>query len=365
MKPTLGILTVHTQGSPPFPEQQFFQCLSETGKQMGIPVIVIHPDSIDFSTKKVKGYYLKGKNQWSKVLVPIPEFFYDRCFYTPGYNTRYRNNIKKLRSLENVKFLGVGLKGKWQLFKIAASHPVLSAYIPPTEIVSTLDHIHSWLNRYSSIILKPVGGSLGIGILKISSKKNAGLLIEGRDRANQSFRQTFISFSAAGRFILDSMGKWRYLIQPYLRLSTKQGVPFDLRVFMQKDGSGKWTTTGRAIRAGLRNSITSNLHGGGKAYAMDHFLKENYPPEIIEKIYGHIATLEQLLPEQLEKNHGPLVELGIDVGIDQMGDVWLIEANSRPGRQIFQQIKDKEALLKSNTNPLYYAKYLMQTRIGG
>jgi hypothetical protein len=39
---------------------------------------------------------------------------------------------------------------------------------------------------------------------------------------------------------------------------------------------------------------------------------------------------------------GIIAEIGFDLGIDKHGDVWLFEANSKPGRSIFSHPELKE-----------------------
>ena len=38
---------------------------------------------------------------------------------------------------------------------------------------------------------------------------------------------------------------------------------------------------------------------------------------------------------------GHIGEIGFDLGIDQTGAIWMFEANSRPGREIFQHVSLK------------------------
>ena len=129
----------------------------------------------------------------------------------------------------------------------------------------------------------------------------------------------------------------------------------------EKDGTGQWTTPGKAIRIGTKSGITSNLHGGGRAYSFEKFMK-NYTPLETNLITNQMSMIETTLPKFLDQRLGPLVELGIDIGVDTDQNVWLIEVNSKPGREIFERLNEKEAILKSQSNPLYYAKYLMKSR---
>lgn len=246
------------------------------------------------------------------------------------------------------------------MYQTVSQHPILSKYLPATEIYTDPLQLKLWLKQYSSIILKPINGSLGVGVMKVTKNDDLSLCVEGRGKLNTPFTSNFKNFPAFIRFLQSNMQNWKYLIQPYLRLTTKEGIPFDIRLLVQKNSSGKWVTTGKAIRMGAKHSITSNLHGGGKAIAFEKFCYQNYSSADIDDISIHLSTIEKWLPEYLEKVHGPLLELGIDVGIDMSRKVWLIEVNSKPGRQIFEQLNDKESTIQSQLNPLYYAKYLIQ-----
>lgn len=358
---TLGIMTIYTPTNPPFPEKAFFRNIIQAGKAEGISVIVFHPNQVQFDTLTVKGYTLNQHGQWITITIPVPAYIYDRCFYNGRkYNAIYKSSILKLLGQRHIRFLGIGLKGKWQMYQAVSQHPSLSRYLPSTEIYASPSQLKKWLQEYSSIILKPVNGSLGVGVMKVTQKERSCLHVEGRGKGNIPFTTDFTSFPAFLDFLQSNMQKWKYLIQPYLSLSTKEGVPYDLRIMVQKNGSGTWMTTGKAIRMGAKNSITSNLHGGGSAISFKQFSQQHYTSSEAEHINTHLSILETLLPEYLERAHGPLLELGIDVGIDTSRKVWLIEVNSKPGRQIFEQLHDQESIIQSQLNPLYYAKYLMQ-----
>ena len=365
IKSILGILTLRIAHDPPFPEEDFFKILLETGLTEGISGIVIHPNAISFPTRIVTGYQLNEQGQWQLVKSEIPPIIYDRCFYTGrSYLARYKRPIDLLIKDSKTHFLGVGLKGKWQLRHLLKDHPQLFDLLPPTNLYTKEEQLDRWLSQYGEIILKPVNGSLGAGVLKVSMKDKSYTLI-GRDMKNKFIAETALTSQHLQDILKPFLASHRYLIQPYLSLHTKQGSPFDLRILVQKNQFGQWETTGKAIRVGPKGTLTSNLHGGGRAFPFAPFIKKQFNHEQVIKITAQIEWLEKLLPLFLEQQHGPLVELGIDIGIDVTGKVWLIEVNSKPGRDIFKELRDEETYRKSQLNPLLYAKYFMQSCLGG
>ncbi|RKD23764.1 hypothetical protein BEP19_04865 [Ammoniphilus oxalaticus] len=358
----LGIMTVYAPTQPPFPEKAFFRTLIQAGTREGISVIVFHPNQVDFQSRTVRGYTWDDTSKWSTVTAPIPNYIYDRCFYSGRtYNQQHKPAVAKLLQDPSIRFLGVGLKGKLQMFNTLKEHPSLRQFLPPTEVYSSSAQLVEWLERFPSIILKPINGSLGIGVLKVARTAQS-LRVEGRGRRNALIRRSFPSIQQFSSFFHSYARSWKYLIQPYLTLRNKEEVPFDIRLLTQKDGSGQWATTGKAIRVGAKQSITSNLHGGGKALPFNEFMLANYTSTQIKTIKEQLHIIETMLPAYLERQHGPLVELGIDVGIDREHKVWLIEVNSKPGREIFDRLNEKETALLSKLNPLFYTKYLMDSR---
>ena len=134
----------------------------------------------------------------------------------------------------------------------------------------------------------------------------------------------------------------RYVMQPYLPLNTPEGRPYDLRMLIQKNERGEWMTTGMAIRTGKPHGLTSNLHGGGRAEKAVPFLLRHFHRDQVSDIMEKIRWLAAVVPPHIERHHGRLLELGLDVGIDTDGRIWLLEVNSKPGRSVFVLSGQKE-----------------------
>jgi hypothetical protein len=79
----------------------------------------------------------------------------------------------------------------------------------------------------------------------------------------------------------------------------------------------------------------------------------------VPSILDRLETVSHLIPPFIEKHHGPLVELGIDVGVDRQGNVWILEVNSKPGRTIFTKTGELDIGKRSVQLPIYYARALL------
>lgn len=360
---TVGIMVCKIAGEPPIPEKDYFRRLSRLGQKLGLTVFVFFPNQVDWPRKRVLGYaYSPSSKSWGKHFFPIPDIVYDRCFYSNA-NTYalYREPIRRLHAFRGTKFLGYGLKGKWNVYNMMSRDESLLPHLPETEVLEHSDDISRWLADKGELFLKPQGGSHGKGVLHIAEARQ-GINVNGRTWHNETVRQQFRSKSRLFAWLAQFTNGRKYVIQRYLTLTTSNGDAFDIRALVQKNGEGRWTLTGMAVRQGAPGSITSNLHGGGHAEETEPFLRKHYGADAARRIIEKVKKVALRVPLVLEQYHGRLVELGVDLGVDADGRVWVLEANSKPGRSSFASLSDENVRLASIRNPILYAKFLLDSK---
>ncbi|WP_199615683.1 YheC/YheD family endospore coat-associated protein [Paenibacillus alkalitolerans] len=363
----VGILVRRTGGAVPFAESAFFRRLSVAGRRIGIKVYVFSPDWIDWKSRTVRAFAYNHVNKtWIRRSFPLPSVIYDRAFFrTRQQYLWYKSQISKLLSIPGVKLLNLGLTGKWDVYQMLKDDEKIAEALPRTELYRSHSTALSWLNEYGAFVLKPHGGTHGKGVMRVSCVRPGLFEVCGRDGFNRQFRRRFIRTKDLFQWIARVTRGRTYLIQQYLQLATDGGIPFDVRALAQKSGDGSWTVTGTAVRFGPPGSLTSNLHGGGSAGDAIPFLIREYGEEKAASVLESIHELALAIPPVLEQRHGPLVELGIDFGIDRLGRVWVLEANSKPGRSSFRRIGDKNVRVAAVTSPIRYARYVLDRQLGG
>ncbi|MCH5584333.1 YheC/YheD family protein [Shimazuella sp. AN120528] len=364
---TVGII-VCTQKNvlkvPPFPESIYFFQLAKIAKQNQLEICIFNPQHINWENRTVPAWHVEG-NKWKFGIKALPFVIYDRCYYTStAHFQQYRAHILRIHQDKTVQFLGRALGGKMQTYNMLRTNQEIEPYLPETKIYSGTSSFLSMLNQYPKVCIKPNGGSHGIGVVSIEQVQD-GYHIRGRNKANFPFEKRISTQQQLVAWVQTFIQKTRYLIQPFLSLQTADGSPFDLRILIQKNGKQQWETTGKAIRIGKEKSITSNLHGGGDAKKLEPFLADNFHEEQIEAIKAQIEKIAMIVPSHIEKQHGKLVELGLDVGIDRHAHVWIIEVNSKPGRSVFLRTGEKEIRKRSMELPIQYAKALLSQKVGG
>ncbi|MDF2669840.1 MAG: hypothetical protein K0R67_2146 [Paenibacillus sp.] len=358
----VGIMVCEKPFSPPFSDQLFYSRLCRIGYKLGIFVFVFFPNRLNVEEKSVKGYtLLPGQQAWVEDCFPLPQVVYDRCFYTNKISyAQYRDSIRKLKGNPDIRFLGYGLKGKWNVHQMLMRHESIRSSLPETKKLLNRQVLRNEFIRRGTLILKPESGSQGKGVLLLTREGDRYKLM-GRNLQNEPIERTFATERVMHQWLSAFIAGRSYLIQPYLLLNTCDGDPFDVRCLMQKNRKGVWEVAGTAVRRGKADNITSNLSGGGVAQELIPFLHKEFGEEKSSQIYCSILELATQIPEILEQHHGRLAELGIDLGIDTSGKVWILEANSKPGRSAFTRLSDPTARIASIRNPIYYARYLLDT----
>jgi hypothetical protein len=132
-----------------------------------------------------------------------------------------------------------------------------------------------------------------------------------------------------------------------------------------KNEKGKWETifNGTRIAKG-RFTITNTCTGG------DYALYELVYPELINQYpFMKVPTADELdevtimLAEYIEKELGDLGEVGMDIGIDIKGRIWIFEANARPDKEIDPTILDMSGVPWVDLVPNFYKGYLHNKKI--
>jgi hypothetical protein len=353
----IGILAMYLSERK-LEELAYFRKLSIAGYKLGMQVLVFTPDDIEANKRKIRALvYDQPSGKWRRKLALIPNLIYDRCRYHGIHNyhkiSRFRNQFNKLH------YISHPLANKWSMHQALSENEVISQHLPTTIRYSNQQDIIRLLKKHPRVFLKPRNGTGGRGIVRLQRLSNSLYLMQGRDEQRRIIPPQRMSETQ----IFAKLSNWRlqgrYIIQQGIPLTLKDGRVHDFRMLIQKDGKGEWQVTGCAGRIGPKNSVTSNLHGGGTAIAMEKLLLQRFgSQDKVAAIKEEAYRLGMSIAHFLEEKFGKQCEIGIDLAIDPKGKVWLLEVNPKPSREVFYRIGERETYRRAIARPLEYALWL-------
>ena len=294
------------------------------------------------------------QDKWVREEFPVPKILYDRCFYSDDLISKNSMAIVKwLKSRDDLTFIGNGLPNKWSIYEVLSTSQ-LSPYIPETVKVTCGKMIIAQLHSWGKLLLKPVFGSGGTGIYSVEKKGQTFII--SNDLGGELTQKTIHSESETEEWLDQLFDKKDYLFQPYLELTDSQNRPFDIRVLLQKDMTGRWTVRGKGIRRGKENGILSNLRAGGEIFPLEEYVSSLSQRSRIFVLHELDEILTKL-PAILESSFPRLFELGIDIAISKDNALWILDTNSKPGRKVLFDTNPevKDILYRA---PIEYALFL-------
>jgi len=354
-KPVIGILTWR-QGKR-FEEPRYLRRLVQAGQRLGAVVYLFSHQDVLIAKRKVRGFVPSPGGGWQVRPFPWPDIVIDR----------YRKRVKEYLRLRHRKLFAYAnstFAKKWKITQLLGADERVKRWIPQTVTFSpkALQHM---LAQHPLLYIKPGNGTGGRSILKVAAHSH-GYQLQGCDRTMA--KQTLRVRTAAA--LENQVKRWvqeqqirdgNFMVQQGIDLALTGNRVTDVRLLIQKNENGEWSVTGSGVRLGAPGSSVSNLHGGGRAIPFESFMGSRFGAERAEEILQECHELAHATAETLEEHFGRMIEFGLDIGVDVNGNVWLIEVNPKPGREIFRQMGARETYAEAVRRPIQYALYLIRT----
>lgn len=360
--PVVGVLTAkkllekYMSGKSTREEFDFY---ADAGQESSSLVYIFSLSGVSRQDKTVEGYLRLqdhgGIPCWERRRFPLPDAIHNRISFSKGSAKDKEINLLK-QQMQNMKIInGITAFSKWQVAKIIQKDSQSSVYMPETRLLQGPETIREMTLKYSTVYLKPVRRSLGLGIIKLTKYAPENYIATYHTDKNYE--------SAEGKIedlliALESiMGRRLYIVQQGIDLAHFNGKPFDLRLTVQKDGSGKWSLSSWGTRVGASGSHITNVASGGQGLPIEKVLRAVFA-EQYRSITEHIYKASILICEALEKELRDIGDVGLDIGIDTGGRPYLIEVNFRDHRLTAEEMDDPDSWAITYKKPVYYLRYL-------
>ncbi|MCS1350417.1 YheC/YheD family protein [Mechercharimyces sp. CAU 1602] len=227
---------------------------------------------------------------------------------------------------------------KWKYEMAFRKSPEVHKYLPETHLYS-YKKLQSMLDRHTTVVLKPSGGTGGQGVFKISKEhKDRYLLHHHMKRMLLSERRL--------QLYLDQILKKstsHYMIQKCIPLLTINNQPCDVRVIVQrKHFRSPWVATATLAKVAGKNFFITNSRSRGTVYPLEEALKRAGLQAQARKVASQRLYEACLIAGKvLGKADRGMKISGFDMGIDRHLNVWIIEANPKPNFKRFKKMKDQ------------------------
>ncbi|USB32395.1 YheC/YheD family protein [Paenibacillus sp. YPG26] len=359
--PLIGVLI--SRDYPDSPERPFGSItmfcreMIHACKKQGAYAYFFTTDHIGPDPDHIKGWvYSDG---WRQAELPAADVFYNRLTSRKLENKpSVQHFLKEVKSRYGSHFFNEKFLDKTEVFDALKTDPALLRYLPESHLFRNYAMLKSMCSRYPAVFLKPIRGSLGKGIIRIS-RNPEGTYQTLATQVGGTRRQNFESLSKLFSSLSGKMKTTRYQIQQGLTLINLTGRPVDFRALVQKNRLGNWEITSIVARiAGNQHYVSNLARGGTLSTVKEAVAKTSLPADIKAKAGVRLKKAALDIAAGIEA-HIPahFGELGIDLAMDTAGKVWLLEVNSKPSKN------DNTPLASGKVRPsvkrmIDYATYL-------
>jgi len=359
--PLIGVLMprASTQRPDPFGDMTAFcKELTEAAKQQGASVFFFTPSGIQENNyDKIQGWSYNGS--WRQGEFPMPDVIHNRLTSRKLENLpEVQKLFREAKARHGTHVFNEKYVDKTEVFAALKQRSHLHRYLPESHAFTGFALLKTMAAKYRTVFIKPIKGSLGRGIMRLSRSATGGYVCHYSGQ-KETRRAEYSSLAKAYAAMSQRMKTQKYQIQQGINIASVNGRPVDFRALVQKGVSGEWGVTSIVGRIAGANHFVSNLAKGGTiAAAKDAIAQSNIPAS---RRGASLAALRKAAVEIAEGIDATIDahfgELGVDLALDQSGRVWLLEVNSKPSKNDNTQLT--EGKIRPSVKTLVkYARYL-------
>lgn len=324
-------------------------------RRHGFQLVICTPSGLDLRRRLVRGYVYSG-GRYRRIKTSLPRVVYRRIIPT---QERTRQLLRQLFGLPGViVFNPPAQRNKLLINSLLAGRRDVAASIPPTIPLRSSEQGMAFIRKYGSVYAKPAVGSVGKGIYRIRRRDSAA----GREQYEIYSWTGTRHVKSAGALLrwLKSRSARNYILQRGIELARYHGRPFDVRMTVQRDGSGSWAVTGMVAKVAKTGLPVTNLGRGGRTVTLQQALSTAFPGGESKTIEERLRRLGLTVARELSRRWPLMADLGLDLAVDRQGRAWFLEANLREQRPSFSEAGGPAAVRRQYAQPMAYAAYLLR-----
>ncbi|MEK0314352.1 YheC/YheD family endospore coat-associated protein [Cohnella sp. 56] len=362
-RPVLAILTIDDDLQLFRGNRQNFADLLKTGEDQGFLAYVATVRHLKLDAPRVQGFtYNAAKDVWIKSWFPRPTIVYNRIPQREDERLPWvRKKLARIASQPDMALFNRRFFNKWSLFKWLSAYKSTRGYVPETKRLTEQRVLSGMLKRHPLVYLKPVRGKAGVGIMtvKLSPEKNLPYRLQVQDEKGSSTYHCATIGRLWTRVRANAPSESEpYIAQRGIPLAKVNGRPFDLRALVQKNAEGVWELTGIGARMAGMSSITTHVPRGGSIEDPERLLVAVFGQEKAQQVFANARHAVLTLASRIERaSRSRMFEMSMDLGVDEQGNLWFFEANSKP-----MKFDEPHIRKKSLERIFQYGHYLHRRR---
>ncbi|OBY79804.1 hypothetical protein BBG47_09265 [Paenibacillus sp. KS1] len=329
----------------------------EAARQNGIIPCFFRIEDVNTRRMEVAAY-VKGPTGYVRRRMPIPRVIHNRAIYLRPTS---RARIRSLVQTNIILFNEVNRYGKMSIHNVLKADHMIAPHLPDTTL-ATRSSIARLMERYDAIVLKPNNSSIGRGLTKIerTSKGWRTNYMLRTSTGGRKWRTVEMPEGKLPASVKSQMLKKAFLVQQLLPLACYKGRPFDLRVSVQRDGTGEWKITGIVGKVAPSHTFVTNVAQGGTVYPFELLAASALPYIPLDILRERISRFSLDVASRLSHTLPHLADLGLDIGISPDGIPLFIECNGRDQRYSFREANLLECWRATYVNPIAYGASLLR-----
>lgn len=299
-------------------------------------------------TNELKGYK-RSENGWILMNVPPPTVVHNRIHSRRLERTKEFKLLNSSLTNQQIPFFNARFLNKLEVFKALIDTAYIKPYVPYTEECCSAEQLESFIQKYETVFIKPIHGSQGRNIFKVTKDKDLYRLKNSQSAEMEIEYQTI---SQLFQPIKQQLSKRSFIIQEGLPLISKDDRLVDFRFLCHKNKFNKWEVTSTVARIGHPTQFVSNLARGGDLQKIDEFLSQYLPKK--ERIHFKKLLIELAIECCIcidSSFDGLFAEFGVDLAIDNQFNPWVIEINSKPSKDL--QVSDPIQKIRPSTKAIF------------
>lgn len=312
----------------------------------GVTVVFFRLSDIDLKAGTVSAMWRPYGRRWILVRIPLPTVIHNRAVHRIG---PVEPQLAALRDSGVTIYNHWNNYGKYSIHRRIYSNPLLRRYLPETRWFAS-SNLKRFL-RHRSFLMKPDRGSVGLGIIKIDRASRDSWTI-----THQVKNRTTIN-KVPTRRLSDYLRKhaahrW-YILQKTIDLQRRGDAPFDIRVSVQRDGTGSWQVTGMVGKVARKGGYLTNVFQGSTVARLEDLFADK------ARVEAKLSRAALRIVRHLSKRLPHLADVGFDFGIARNGKPYFIEMNCRDQRYSFKLAGMMDTFRRTYDNPIAYGKLLL------